>query len=88
MDVPVSELRSQLSDWLARVRGGTEVVITDRGVPVARLLGMSESTTALERLAEQGIIARPLQPRRPVPTAHLRPRPTAPLSDRIGEQRR
>jgi prevent-host-death family protein len=53
MDVPVTELRAHLSDWLERVRGGEEVVVTDRGVPVARLLGMS-ATATLQRLTADG----------------------------------
>src|ERR1039458_7301667 len=53
MDVAVTELRAHLSDWLQRARQGDEVVITDRGVPVARLLGLS-ATAVLERLAAEG----------------------------------
>lgn len=87
MDVSVTELRSQLSDWLARVRAGEEVVITERGLPVARLLGMNESTTALERLSEQGVIARPTQPARPAASGRLRPRSGGSLVDRVSEQR-
>lgn len=34
----VSDLKAHLSAWLGRVRGGEEVVVTDRGHPVARLL--------------------------------------------------
>ena len=55
MDVAVTELRAHLSDWLQRARQGDEVVITDRGVPVARLLGLS-ATAVLERLAAEGVI--------------------------------
>ena len=55
MDVAVTELRAHLSDWLRRARQGDEVVITDRGVPVARLLGLS-ATAVLERLAADGVI--------------------------------
>ena len=44
MDVAVTDLRAHLSEWLDRVREGDEVVITDRGVPVARLVGLT--TTA------------------------------------------
>jgi prevent-host-death family protein len=57
MDVPVTELRAHLSEWLERVRGGDEVVVTDRGVPVARLLGLS-ATATLQRLAADGVIGR------------------------------
>ena len=37
MDVAITELRANLSLWLDEARSGHEVVITDRGVPVARL---------------------------------------------------
>ena len=46
----VSDLRAHLSEWLERARGGEEVVVTDRGVPVARLLGIT-AASILERLA-------------------------------------
>src|SRR5271156_4158733 len=49
MDIAVSELRAHLSEYLDRVRAGDEVVITDRGIPVARLLGLT-TTATLERL--------------------------------------
>jgi prevent-host-death family protein len=36
--VRLSQLKAELSRYLARVRGGEEVVVTDRGRPVARLV--------------------------------------------------
>ena len=53
MDVPVTELRDHLTEWLERVRGGAEVVVTDSGLPIAKLLGLS-ATATLERLAADG----------------------------------
>jgi prevent-host-death family protein len=87
MDVPVTELRAHLSEWLDRVRSGDEVVVTDRGIPVARLLGMS-ATGTLQRLAADGVIGRDVSA--PRPTATGRPRPTArrPMSDVVSDQRR
>src|ERR1039458_8019004 len=38
MDVAISTLRAELSTWIERARSGEEVVVTDRGTPVARLL--------------------------------------------------
>jgi prevent-host-death family protein len=87
MDVPVTELRAHLSDWLDRVRAGEEVVITDRGVPVARLLGMT-ATATLQRLAAEGVIGRDVSARRPVASGRGRPRPRQPVSDIISEHRR
>jgi len=86
MDVAVTDLRAHLSEWLERAREGSEVVITDRGVPVARLLGLS-TTATLERLAADGIIGRPAA-RRPPAAGRARPRPRRALSSIVSDQRR
>jgi prevent-host-death family protein len=87
MDVAVTELRAHLSEWLGRAREGDEIVITDRGVPVARLLGMT-TTATLERLAADGVIGRPAAAQRPQAAGRPRPRPGRPLADILSEQRR
>src|SRR5665647_1492442 len=38
MDVAISTLRAELSSWIERARSGEEIVVTERGTPVARLL--------------------------------------------------
>ena len=86
MDVAVTDLRSHLRDWLVRARDGEEVVITDRGVPVARLLGIDTAST-LERLTEAGVIARPERATRPVASGRVRPVARRPVADRVSEQR-
>jgi prevent-host-death family protein len=40
----VSELKSGLSAFLARVKSGEEVIVTDRGTPVARLVPVGPPT--------------------------------------------
>jgi prevent-host-death family protein len=80
MDIAVSELRAHLSEYLDRARAGDEVIITDRGIPVARLLGLT-ATATLERLATDGTIGRAAPPRRP--TASGRP-----VADQVSDQRR
>lgn len=87
MDVPVTELRAHLSEWLDRARGGEEVIVTDRGVPIARLLGMS-ATATLQRLAAEGVIGRDVSARRPVASGRPGPRPSQPVSDFISDDRR
>lgn len=87
MDVAVTELRAHLSDWLERARAGSELIVTDRGVPVARLVGL-ESTSTLERLAAEGVIGRAAAPKRPVASGRSRPRPGRPVSDLVSDQRR
>ena len=87
MDVAVTELRASLSHWLDRVRDGDEVVITERGVPVARIVGV-ESSSAIEALTAQGVIARPARPDRPRTSGRQRPRPRRPVSDLVSDLRR
>ena len=86
MDVAVSDLRAHLSEWLERARSGEDVVVTDRGVPVVRLVGVSAATT-IERLTSEGVIARPAAPGRPQATGGRRVRATGPVADLVSEQR-
>ncbi len=53
----VAELKANLSQYLDQVRRGEEVVITDRGAPVARLVpleGEVEKDARIERLVREG----------------------------------
>jgi prevent-host-death family protein len=87
MEVAVSDLRAHLSEWLKRARQGEELVVTDRGVPVARLLGIT-ATATLERLAAEGVIGRSGRPQRATATGRSRPRPRRSVSALVSEQRR
>jgi prevent-host-death family protein len=87
MDVAISELRAHLSEWLEQAREGNEVVVTDRGVPVARLLAL-EATDTLERLTAEGVIARPERSKRPTASGRRRPRARTNMADLVSEQRR
>ena len=40
LSVTVAHLRARLSEYLAHVKAGNEVVVTERGLPVARLAAM------------------------------------------------
>ena len=87
MDVTITDLRANLSLWLDEARSGHEIVITDRGVPVARLLGLT-TTATLERLTTEGVISRPRSTQRPTATGRPRPHPRRPLSDVVSDDRR
>ena len=55
----VSELKARLSEFLGQVKAGSEVLITDRGRPVARLVpifGASTGKESLSTLEKQGLI--------------------------------
>ena len=67
MDVGIRELRADLSRWLRRVRAGEEVVVTDRGRPVARLVPVDGERT-IDRLIREGVVTPAPRPwREPLP---------------------
>lgn len=85
--VAVTELRAHLSDWLDRAGSGEEVVVTDHGVPVARIVGVS-SSTMIDRLTSEGVIARAESTTRPKAAGRRRVRATADVAELVSEQRR
>ena len=55
----VSELKARLSEYLSQVKAGMEVLITDRGKPVARLGPVPRPKNLKEtliRMEKQGLI--------------------------------
>ena len=55
----VSELKARLSEYLNQVKAGMEILITDRGRPVARLVPLSRSKDlkeSLVRMEKEGLI--------------------------------
>lgn len=86
MDVPISTLRAELASWIDRVRAGEEVVITDRGAPVARLMPVG-SVSLIESLTDQGVLSKPKGPR-PVARSLDRVHSNGPVSVYVSQQRR
>ena len=86
IDVGVRDLKNNLSRYLDQVRTGVEVVVTDRGRPIARLSGIDDvAGDKLAALIEAGLV-------RP-PTAKMRQRPVplrsqGSVSELVAEQRR
>lgn len=56
VEVGIRELRLNLSRYVARVREGTEVIVTDHGEPVARLGPLEEEEDTFARLVSEGVI--------------------------------
>jgi len=55
----IADLKARLSEYLRRVKRGDDVVITERGVPVARLTALEvgeRRATRRERLARLGVV--------------------------------
>jgi len=87
LDVAVTELRAHLGQWIDAARDGNDVVITERGVPVARIVAL-DSTSVIDRLTQQGAISRPATPTRPVAGDRQRPTPKRPVAEIVSQQRR
>lgn len=65
MDVGVRELRNNLSKWLAEVKKGREIVVTERGRPIARIVGARDRRT-LDDLVAEGLITPAKEPKRTI----------------------
>ncbi len=79
------ELKNNLSRYLVRVGDGEEVIVTDRGRPVARLLSIDSSTDRLTGLVEAGLVRAASSVRRPLPTPI---KGVGSVSDLVVDQRR
>lgn len=55
MTTGIRDLKAHLSEYLERVRGGEEIVVTDRGRPVARIVPYSKRS-AMEVGIQEGWI--------------------------------
>ena len=63
----VAQIKARLSEYLRQVKDGSEVVITERGIPVARLVPLApdeKRATREERLIRSGALRPPSGPRR------------------------
>ena len=87
--VGIRDLKNDLSRWVARARGGDEILVTARGAPVARLVAVV-GEDPLEALIAAGLIERAprsTQRFRPRPRIRLRGRGPS-MADYVARQRR
>lgn len=85
MEVGVRELKNNLSRYLARVRAGEEVVVTDRGRAIAVVTPMATEGT-LRRLIAEGIVTPAESAKRPAPRSRVPAK--EPVSSLVTAQRR
>ncbi|MDZ7673751.1 MAG: type II toxin-antitoxin system prevent-host-death family antitoxin [Acidimicrobiales bacterium] len=85
-EVGIRDLKNGLSKYLERVRAGEEVIVTDRGRPVARLSTIDESTDRLADLIAAGVVRAPTRKARRRPSRRIEAQ--GPVSDLVAEQRR
>lgn len=84
MEVGIRELRAHLSRYIDRVRDGEDIVVTDRGVAVARIVPM-DGQRKIDRLIAAGLVSAASKPKGPPPRP-VKTRGT--VSDLVSEQRR
>jgi prevent-host-death family protein len=62
--IGIAELKALLSETLARVKAGEEVLVTEHGRPIARLMPLSALTpaAATQELVRSGLVRAPEKP--------------------------
>lgn len=80
------ELKNQLSRYLHRVKEGQEVIVTERGRPVARLSSIDHPIDRLAELVASGAVRPPRTTTRHRPARRITS--TEPVSDLVADQRR
>jgi prevent-host-death family protein len=83
LQIGIRQLRSNLSQYISQAHLGAELVITDRGIPVARLTPY-EMPNTLERLVAEGRVT-PARSSKPPLSAPFKA--TGTVSDLVAEQR-
>ncbi len=85
VDVAIRELRATLTRFVERANAGEQIVVTDRGVPVARLVP-ADHEALLDRLEREGRVTRAKRPKSRASKAK-RVQATGPVAELVGELR-
>ncbi len=86
VEVGIRDLKNSLSRYIERVRQGEEVIVTDRGRPVARLSSLDQSSDWLAELVASGAVRPPKHVGRHRPERRIKSKGS--VSDLVAEQRR
>jgi prevent-host-death family protein len=84
-EVGIREFKNGLSGYIDRVRDGEEVIVTDRGRPVARLSAIDASQDRLAELVAAGIVRPPSSFDRYLPKRRIKAKGS--VSELVAEQR-
>lgn len=79
------DLKNNLSRYLDRVQTGEEVIVTDRGRPVARLSSLDQPTDRLADLIAAGVVRPARRAGRRAPARRIEPKGS--VSELVAEQR-
>ncbi len=86
VEVGIRDLKNSLSRYIERVRQGEEVIVTDRGRPVARLSSLDHPSDLLAELVALGAVRPPKNAGRHRPDKRIKSKGS--VSDLVAEQRR
>ena len=88
VSVGVRDLKNRLSAHLDRVKKGQEIVVTERGRPIARLSPVAADVDRMATLVRAGIVQPPRSGTRHLPTERVRLVGSTSLDDDVAAQRR
>lgn len=83
----IRQLRSRLSEYLRRAREGEDVIVTQRGRPIARLTAVGWDARR-QQLMREGLIAPARLPKEPIDVESLPGMRRGSISDIVIEERR
>lgn len=86
----VAQMKAKLSEYLRQVKSGGEVVITERGIPVARLVPLDPDesrATREERLIRAGVLRPARGPRKKLGLPKSRPEAGAAVLEALLSER-
>lgn len=87
-EVGIRELRDGLSRYVGEVReSGRQLIITDRGKPVAKIVPLESWDERYARLVAEGAITPAIAPRRAIPRPTIKMTPGPTLAEIVVEQR-
>lgn len=85
-EVGIRDLKNGLSKYINRVQDGEEVIVTDRGRPVAKLCPLDAPDDRLADLVAAGVVRPPTSGTRHRSRSRIKPQ--GDVSDLVAEQRR
>ena len=85
MEVGIRQLRAHLSRYLDQVREGEEIVVTDRGTPIARI-SPTNGRSRIDELIAAGVLTPPVN--RGPRTVPKPMKVDGTVSDLVADQRR
>lgn len=86
-EIGIRELRDHLSRYLDQVKAGEEIVVTDRGTAVARLVPVN-GERPIDRLIREGRITPAKRPKRGSLPKPIKPRTGKSISELLVDDRR